>query len=771
MKINLKRGLGAALAAALVFTIAPFIPLAPFQAQTAHADPASITSVIVDKQGSADVDENSSVTLVAAVQGGSGTYVSYEWSHSSDGGTYWNTCGGSTYDNTYTTTANETQNGMLFKCKVTDSDGEWKESDSPYFKLAAYASLIQTQPADQKVVAGEPMTFTISTMSVGTIPYHFKWQKLNKANGVWDTVSTDQNYSITPDYSMTDSIYRCVVTDSRTVPAERIQISKEVTLTVVPALTITQPPATYIAVEGDNVTFGFTASGGESPVTFKWQTDLGTGGVTWTDVPGGTERQLTLSSVGTGMNNYRYKCLVNDAFGQHEETSEVTLTVLPKLKIDSHPVDKTVQENQTATFSVTASGGGGQPPYTYEWQVKKSPSGSWADVSDGTGGDTNTYTTPAATSDMDGYQYRCIVKDTHATKQQTETSGVATLYVQYTARFITTALPDGEAEHAYSFQIKAGGNPAPTFSASGNMPAGLTIGSDGKLSGTVNIPGTYTFTVVATNEVNGVTKVVTQGFDLVIKKTTHTVYTFANPTTGGKPIADWKNAYEGELITLEANPYAGYSFTGWEFSGVSATTTLEKVTFRMPNNNVSATAKYTPVTLGSSYSGSSYSITSPFIAYYYSSLFDGSSSNSASSVTTPTTGTASSTRLSSSATALKNTKVYALQSTKSKTLGTIKKGGKFALLKMGDTYATISYNGQTGYVLASDVNAGFNYTVRVAAKQKVTIYTAMNTNKKNIYSTLAAGANINIAGRNGKWLIIIGANNQKLYTLASGVRF
>jgi uncharacterized repeat protein (TIGR03803 family) len=66
---------------------------------------------------------------------------------------------------------------------------------------------------------------------------------------------------------------------------------------------------------------------------------------------------------------------------------------------------------------------------------------------------------------------------------------------------------------AFNYQFSALGSPAPTFSSTGNLPPGLTLATDGLLSGTPNADGTYTFTVIASN---GVGSPVSQNVTLVI---------------------------------------------------------------------------------------------------------------------------------------------------------------------------------------------------------------------------------------------------------------
>jgi hypothetical protein len=54
---------------------------------------------------------------------------------------------------------------------------------------------------------------------------------------------------------------------------------------------------------------------------------------------------------------------------------------------------------------------------------------------------------------------------------------------------------------AYSYTFTATGFPAPAFTSSGTLPAGLTLSEEGVLEGIATIPGSYTFTITAANNV------------------------------------------------------------------------------------------------------------------------------------------------------------------------------------------------------------------------------------------------------------------------------
>ena len=71
--------------------------------------------------------------------------------------------------------------------------------------------------------------------------------------------------------------------------------------------------------------------------------------------------------------------------------------------ISVQPKGATVDEGDTATFEVSASGTG---TLSYRWQQRSGADGEWTDIEGANGA---SYTTPATTADMDGMQFRCVV--------------------------------------------------------------------------------------------------------------------------------------------------------------------------------------------------------------------------------------------------------------------------------------------------------------------------------------------------------------------------
>lgn len=118
--------------------------------------------------------------------------------------------------------------------------------------------------------------------------------------------------------------------------------------------------------------------------------------------------------------------------------------------INTQPSNASVTAPATASFSVSATASAGS--LTYQWQVSTNSGSSWANVSDGTGATSASYTTSATAvstgNHRNGYQYRCAVTDSNGTVN----SNAATLTVAAAALSVTLdALVDesGDPRAAY----------------------------------------------------------------------------------------------------------------------------------------------------------------------------------------------------------------------------------------------------------------------------------------------------------------------------------
>ncbi len=121
-------------------------------------------------------------------------------------------------------------------------------------------------------------------------------------------------------------------------------------------------------------------------------------------------------------------CQIQDGNGQDIPTDYFNSTVNPLATapvINTQPANQTVIENQTANFSIAASGAN-----TYQWQESANGGSSWANLSNNTtysGATTNALTISGVPLTYNGNQYRCIATETVCNLSTSSIAGILTV--------------------------------------------------------------------------------------------------------------------------------------------------------------------------------------------------------------------------------------------------------------------------------------------------------------------------------------------------------
>ncbi|MBR3769363.1 MAG: hypothetical protein IKL06_02405, partial [Lachnospiraceae bacterium] len=170
-----------------------------------------------------------------------------------------------------------------------------------------------------------------------------------------------------------------------------------------PIAFLTQPVSRE-AEKDENVVFSVKARG--NALTYQWQysTDAGSN---WTNINTAGARTTSIIVPATAeKSDWKYRCLVKDGSGNTAYSNVATLEIKGLgAVITTHPQDSNVEEGESATFAVTATGEGLQ----YQWQFRNSASGDWKDS--GMAGSKTASITVKGTLARNGYQYRCVVTD------------------------------------------------------------------------------------------------------------------------------------------------------------------------------------------------------------------------------------------------------------------------------------------------------------------------------------------------------------------------
>jgi hypothetical protein len=269
--------------------------------------------------------------------------------------------------------------------------------------------------------------------------------------------------------------------------------SNSVLLTVnsLPALT-THPAATTLCA-GSNHTFSVTATG--SGITYQWQ--LSTNGCTgpWTDIPGATTSNFTLTGITAGQTNTGYRCVITGTCAPVVTSNCALLTVVTPVSVTAQPASQTICEGSNASFTVAGSGTG----VIYQWQVSTDGGTTWANVTNAgvySGATTSVLNITAATFALNNNRYRCQLSNATCT-----TPGVSN-----TATLVVNTLPAISAQ-PQNATVCTGSNNTFSVAATGT---GITyqwqISANGCTGPWTNITGatlpTYTLTAVTTGQNN-----------------------------------------------------------------------------------------------------------------------------------------------------------------------------------------------------------------------------------------------------------------------------
>ena len=150
---------------------------------------------------------------------------------------------------------------------------------------------------------------------------------------------------------------------------------------------------------------------------------------------------------------------------------------------------------QGAAYSGSITASGGQSPYRYSVIAGSLPDGLTLNAS--TGAITGTTTTPGT------FNFTIRALDDRGCYSDVAFDVIVTACPTIT---LDDTLPDAVVSTAYSGSVIAtgGANPTTYTVTSGSLPTGLTLASNGTVSGTPSAAGTFNFTITATDS-NGCT--------------------------------------------------------------------------------------------------------------------------------------------------------------------------------------------------------------------------------------------------------------------------
>ncbi|MAN02772.1 MAG: hypothetical protein CMI35_06810 [Owenweeksia sp.] len=348
-------------------------------------------------------------------------------------------------------TFDSSDSAKVFTLRFIGSNSQTSDQDfSEKANFVSVGSIPQfiTHPQDQTITEGDQVTFR-SYAPPAFPDLVYSWEVFDGL--VWTTLSgaTDSIYYNTPTISQDQHIYRVIASNS--VGADT---SDPATLTVesanAPPL-ITAQPTNQTVTEGNSVGFSVTANGEPSP-SYQWEVNSGS---SWIEVSGATSATYTFTaSLSQDGNQYRVRVYNTEGSLYSDAVNLSVNAALSVPQITNQPAAQTVFENNTATYSVAATG---NPAPAYQWEVNTGS--GWANIS---GATSSTYSFTAALAD-DGNLYRANVSNSEGSVTSDEADLTVTSE-PFAPQITTQPASQSVFENtAVSFTVAATGGPAPSY--------------------------------------------------------------------------------------------------------------------------------------------------------------------------------------------------------------------------------------------------------------------------------------------------------------------
>lgn len=380
---------------------------APTEAPTEKPTVAPVELKITSQPQDVMVKAGTTVNFNIKAQGEG---LKYQWQVSSSNGERWgNTSLAGNKTTTLTFTVLSNYEGRLFRCIVTDKNGNTVTSNAAKVSLGSLQTELKIvkQPEDVKAQAGNTVTFKVKAQGTGLT---YQWQTSSSNGAKWGNTSLAGNKTATLSFTAPANydgrLYRCIITDAngKTVTSNAAKLSFSSTTGTVK---ITSQPTDVKTGVGKIVSFKVVAEG--VGLKYQWQTSS-SNGAKWgnTSLSGNNTALLSFSAPAT-YDGRLYRCVITDAKGNTVVSEAAKLSIGEatgdSIIINAQPKDVSVAAGSATSFIVEATGEG----LTYQWQVSSSNGERWGNTSLA-GAKTNILQL-VAPSNYNGRLYRCVITD------------------------------------------------------------------------------------------------------------------------------------------------------------------------------------------------------------------------------------------------------------------------------------------------------------------------------------------------------------------------
>ncbi|WP_421359044.1 putative Ig domain-containing protein [Agrobacterium rosae] len=370
-----------------------------------------------------------------------------------------------------------------FTATATDSGGAPTTGNRAYTLTVAAAATSLPSTSLPAGTAGQAYSSAINPAIGGIAPYDYALSAGALPAGI--TLNSSSGALTGTPITAGSFTFSVTATDSTTGTPS--QATRGYTLTVAPPPIAISPSTLPAATRGTAYSQTLSASGGTAPYTYSLASGTLPTGISLAS-------NGTLSGIATVEGSFNFTVEAADS-NTFSGTQAYVLNVAgPNISLPASSLPNgTAGQPYSATITPAS---GGTPPYSYALSAGALPSGI---LLDGTTGALSGTPTLAGS-----FSFTVTASDSTPTPPAQASQNYSLEIAAPQIAVGPTSLTNGVRGTAYSQTLSASGGVAPyTYAiASGALPSGLALASDGTLSGTTTVQGSFSFVVEATDANN-----------------------------------------------------------------------------------------------------------------------------------------------------------------------------------------------------------------------------------------------------------------------------